>query len=352
VSSQDGLLRVEGLKTHFFTNEGAVKAVDGVDFVVERGRTLGIVGESGCGKSVTSLSIMRLLPRTGRVVEGHITFEDRDMAKLPDEEMRAIRGNDISMIFQEPMTSLNPVYTTGDQVMEAIQQHMHLPQKQARDRTLELFKLVGIPAPERRVNDYPHQLSGGMRQRVMIAMALSCDPKVLIADEPTTALDVTIQAQILELLRRLQEEHGMAIMLITHDLGVIAEMAQDVVVMYAGKIVERGSVDQIFDKPLHPYTQGLLTSIPGQATKGKRLNVIRGTVPHPFNLPPGCTFAPRCPHAFVRCPTAFPAQMDEGRGHKVACYLYGEKGEPGTAGVPIEKAAEVLAEVKAEEAEA
>jgi peptide/nickel transport system ATP-binding protein len=351
LSSHDALLQVEGLKTHFFTNEGAVKAVDGVDFHVDRGRTLGIVGESGCGKSVTSLSIMRLLPKTGRIIEGRILLDGRDVARLPEDEMRTIRGNDVSMIFQEPMTSLNPVYTTGDQVNEALQQHLHLPRKEARDRTIELFKLVGIPAPERRINDYPHQLSGGMRQRVMIAMALSCDPKVLIADEPTTALDVTIQAQILELLRRLQAEQGMAIMLITHDLGVIAEMAQDVVVMYAGKIVERGAVEQIFDNPLHPYTQGLLTSIPGGGTRGKRLNIIRGTVPHPFNLPPGCTFAPRCPHAFERCPTAFPASFDEGRGHEVACFLYGEKGVPGTKGVPIEKAAEVLAAERAEEVE-
>src|SRR5947209_2642636 len=277
---------------------------------------------------------MRLLPRTGRIVEGRVLLEDRDIAHLPEDEMRSIRGNDVSMIFQEPMTSLNPVYTTGDQVMEAIQQHLRLPEKEARNRTVELFKLVGISAPERRVKDYPHQLSGGMRQRVMIAMALACDPKVLIADEPTTALDVTIQAQILELLRRLQEEHGMAIMLITHDLGVIAEMAQDVVVMYAGKIVERGTVEQIFEKPLHPYTQGLLASIPGSGTKGKRLNVIKGTVPHPFNLPPGCLFAPRCPHAFDKCPTAFPALMDQGEGHEAACYLYGDEIEPGTEAAP------------------
>ena len=350
-ASQDALLSVEGLKTYFFTNEGAVKAVDGVDFSIKRGRTLGIVGESGCGKSVTSLSIMRLLPRTGKVVGGRILLDGRDLAKLSEDEMRELRGDDISMIFQEPMTSLNPVFTTGDQVVEAVKQHRHMNDKDARDRAIELFRLVGIPAPERRINDFPHQLSGGMRQRVMIAMALSCDPKVLIADEPTTALDVTIQAQILELLRRLQEEQGMAIMLITHDLGIIAEMAQDVVVMYAGKIVERGAVEQIFDEPLHPYTQGLLTSIPGQGTRGKRLNIIRGTVPHPFNLPPGCTFAPRCPHAFERCPTAFPSQMDKGQDHGVACYLYGDAAEPGTEGVPREMAAKVLAEEKAAEAE-
>jgi len=238
------------------------------------------------------------------------------------------------MIFQEPMTSLNPVFTCGEQVAEAIRQHKKVDDREAKKRVVDLFKLVGIPAAERRVKDYPHELSGGMRQRVMIAMALSCDPKLLIADEPTTALDVTIQAQILELLRGIQQQKQMAIMLITHDLGVIAEMAQDVIVMYAGKVVERGSVEQIFEKPLHPYTQGLLASIPGSGTKGKRLNVIKGTVPHPFNLPPGCTFAPRCPHAFDRCPTAFPALMDQGDNHKAACYLYGEEFEPGTEAKP------------------
>jgi oligopeptide/dipeptide ABC transporter ATP-binding protein len=232
------------------------------------------------------------------------------------------------------MTSLNPVYTCGEQVSEAVRVHMNVSKPEAVNWAVELFKLVGIPGAERRVKDYPHELSGGMRQRVMIAMALSCDPKLLIADEPTTALDVTIQAQILELLRRIQEEKQMAIMLITHDLGVIAEMAQDVVVMYSGKIVERGTVEQIFEKPLHPYTQGLLASIPGQGTKGKRLNVIKGTVPHPFNLPPGCLFAPRCPHAFDRCPTAFPALMDQGDNHEAACYLYGDDFEPGTEAVP------------------
>ena len=334
------VLRVSGLKTHFKTSDGSVKAVDGVSFGVNAGRTLGVVGESGCGKSVTSLSIMRLLPRNGRNVAGSIQLEGRDLLKLPEDEMRAIRGDDVAMIFQEPMTSLNPVYTCGEQVAEAIRQHEHMSQEEAMRRAVDLFKLVGIPGPERRVKDYPHELSGGMRQRVMIAMALSCDPKLLIADEPTTALDVTIQAQILELLRRIQEEKRMAIMLITHDLGVIAEMAQDVVVMYAGKIVERGTVEQIFEKPLHPYTQGLLASIPGKGTKGKRLNVIKGTVPHPFNLPPGCLFAPRCPHAFDRCPTAFPALMDQGAGHEAACYLYGDAIEPGTEAVarPAEKA--------------
>jgi oligopeptide/dipeptide ABC transporter ATP-binding protein len=336
VSIQPEVLRVEGLKTHFKTQDGAVKAVDGVDFHVNQSRTLGIVGESGCGKSVTSLSIMRLLPRNGRNLAGRILLEGKDLLKIPEDDMRALRGNDLSMIFQEPMTSLNPVFTCGEQVAEAIRQHMHMNEREAKERAVELFKLVGIPGPERRVKDYPHELSGGMRQRVMIAMALSCDPKLLIADEPTTALDVTIQAQILELLRSIQEQKQMAIMLITHDLGVIAEMAQDVVVMYAGKIVERGTVDQIFENPRHPYTQGLLASIPGSGTKGKRLNVIKGTVPHPFNLPPGCLFAPRCPHAFDKCPTAFPALMDQGEGHKAACFLYGDEIEPGTEARPVE----------------
>jgi oligopeptide transport system ATP-binding protein len=328
------ILSVRDLHTHFFSDEGVVRAVDGASFDLFPGQTLGIVGESGCGKSVTSLSIMRLLPRNGRSVAGTIKLEGKDLLKLPDDEMRSIRGDDISMIFQEPMTSLNPVYPCGEQVAEAIRVHQKLSQQEADNRAVELFKLVGIPGPERRAKDYPHELSGGMRQRVMIAMALSCDPKVLIADEPTTALDVTIQAQILELLRRIQEEKRMAIMLITHDLGVIAEMAQDVVVMYAGKIVEQGTVEQIFEKPLHPYTQGLLASIPGSGTKGKRLNVIKGTVPHPFNLPPGCLFAPRCPHAFDRCPTAFPALMDQGDNHDAACFLYGDDFEPGTEAKP------------------
>jgi oligopeptide/dipeptide ABC transporter ATP-binding protein len=336
LSIQPEVLRVEGLKTHFKTQDGSVKAVDGIDFHVNQSRTLGIVGESGCGKSVTSLSIMRLLPRNGRNIAGRILLEGRDLLKLPEDDMRALRGNDISMIFQEPMTSLNPVFTGGEQVAEAVRQHMHMNDREAKERAIELFRLVGIPAAERRVNDYPHELSGGMRQRVMIAMALSCDPTLLIADEPTTALDVTIQAQILELLRSIQEQKQMAIMLITHDLGVIAEMAQDVVVMYAGKIVERGTVDQIFEKPLHPYTQGLLASIPGSGTKGKRLNVIKGTVPHPFNLPPGCLFAPRCPHAFEKCPTAFPALMDQGEGHEAACFLYGDQVEPGTEARPVQ----------------
>jgi peptide/nickel transport system ATP-binding protein/oligopeptide transport system ATP-binding protein len=322
------LLRVEQLRTHFMTNDGAVRAVDGVDLTVTRGRTLGVVGESGCGKSVTALTVLRLLPRTGRVVGGRVLFDDQDLLKVPEYVMRRIRGGEISMIFQEPMTSLNPVFTVGYQIREAINEHLGLPDKEAHERVIDLFKLVGIPAPERRVNDHPHQLSGGMRQRVMIAMALSCNPKLLIADEPTTALDVTIQAQILELIGELRERQQMGILLITHDLGVIAEMADEVVVMYAGKVVERGTVEQIFEDPKHPYTQGLLASIPGGRTRGKRLTVIKGTVPHPLNRPPGCTFAPRCPRAFEPCPTAFPALIDhQADGHEVACYLYGEEAE-------------------------
>jgi len=329
------LLRVEQLRTHFMTNDGAVRAVDGVDLTVTRGRTLGVVGESGCGKSVTALTVLRLLPRTGRVVGGRVLFDDQDLLKVPDYVMRRIRGGEISMIFQEPMTSLNPVFTVGYQIREAINEHLGLPDNEAHERVIDLFKLVGIPAPERRVNDHPHQLSGGMRQRVMIAMALSCNPKLLIADEPTTALDVTIQAQILELIGELRERQQMGILLITHDLGVIAEMADEVVVMYAGKVVERGTVEQIFEDPKHPYTQGLLTSIPGGLTRGKRLSVIKGTVPHPLNRPPGCTFAPRCPRAFEPCPTAFPALIDhQADGHEVACYLYGDEAE-----TPVEPAA-------------
>ncbi len=320
------VLRLEQLRTYFATGDGMVKAVDGIDLQVRPGRTLCVVGESGCGKTVTALSIMRLLPRTGHIVGGRILLGGRDLVQADEDEMRELRGNAVSMIFQEPMTSLNPVFTVGDQVGEAIRQHLDLPERQVRGRVLEIFQLVGIAG--KRVRDYPHQMSGGMRQRVMIAMALACDPAVLIADEPTTALDVTIQAQILELMRELQRRNRMAIILITHDLGVVAEMADEVAVMYAGKVIEHGSADQIFDSPRHPYTQGLLASIPSLAARGRPLTAITGTVPHPLNLPPGCTFAPRCPRAFEPCPTAFPARMDQGGGHEVACYLYGDRAEP------------------------
>jgi len=320
------VLRLEQLRTYFATGDGMVKAVDGIDLQVRPGRTLCVVGESGCGKTVTALSIMRLLPRTGHIVGGRILLGGRDLVQADEDEMRELRGNAVSMIFQEPMTSLNPVFTVGDQVGEAIRQHLDLPERQVRGRVLEIFQLVGIAG--KRVRDYPHQMSGGMRQRVMIAMALACDPAVLIADEPTTALDVTIQAQILELMRELQRRNRMAIILITHDLGVVAEMADEVAVMYAGKVIEHGSADQIFDSPRHPYTQGLLASIPSLSARGRPLTAITGTVPHPLNLPPGCTFAPRCPRAFEPCPTAFPARMDQGGGHEVACYLYGDRAEP------------------------
>ena len=322
------VLRLEQLRTHFATGDGMVKAVDGIDLQVRPGSTLGVVGESGCGKTVMALSIMRLLPRTGHIVAGRILLGGRDLVQAGEDEMRELRGNAVSMIFQEPMTSLNPVFSVGDQVGEAIRQHLDLAERQVRDRVLEMFELVGIADAGKRVRDYPHQMSGGMRQRVMIAMALACNPAVLIADEPTTALDVTIQAQILELMRELQRRNRMAIILITHDLGVVAEMADEVAVMYAGKVVEHGSADQIFDSPRHPYTQGLLASIPSLAARGRPLTAITGTVPHPLNLPPGCTFAPRCPRAFERCPTAFPARMDQGGGHEVACYLYGDQAEP------------------------
>jgi peptide/nickel transport system ATP-binding protein len=322
------VLRLEQLRTYFATGDGMVKAVDGIDLQVRPGRTLGLVGESGCGKTVTALSIMRLLPRMGHIVGGHIQLGGRDLVEADEEEMRELRGNVVSMIFQEPMTSLNPVFTVGDQVGEAVRQHLDFSERQVRDRVLEMFQLVGIADAGRRVHDYPHQMSGGMRQRVMIAMALACNPAVLIADEPTTALDVTIQAQILELMRELQQRNRMAIILITHDLGVVAEMADEVAVMYAGKVIEHGSGDQIFDSPRHPYTQGLLASIPSLAARGRPLTAITGTVPHPLNLPPGCTFAPRCPRAFEPCPTAFPARMDQGGGHEVACYLYGDRAEP------------------------
>lgn len=316
------LLDVKDLKTYFYTSDGVVPAVDGVNFHVRRGETLGIVGESGCGKSVTSLSVMRLIPYPpGKIVEGSIEFEGQDLLQKSEAEMRKIRGNLISMIFQEPMTSLNPVYTIGDQICEAIELHQGLKRREATEKAIEMLRLVGIPLPERRINEYPHQLSGGMRQRVMIAMALSCNPRLLIADEPTTALDVTIQAQILELMKKLKQELGMAIMLITHDLGVVAEMAQRVVVMYAGKIVEEADVVSIFRKPLHPYTQGLLDSIPSMDREKGRLHVIDGVVPNPLFMPTGCRFNPRCPHAMDICREREPVLEPAGEGRFVACWL-------------------------------
>ncbi|HUG48226.1 MAG TPA: ABC transporter ATP-binding protein [Candidatus Limnocylindria bacterium] len=309
--------------------DGTVKAVDGVSFSINRGETLGIVGESGCGKSVTALTIMRLLDiPPAEIASGVVLFDGRDILSLPEDEMRRLRGNDIAMIFQEPMTSLNPVFTVGRQISEAVRQHLRVGKREALDRSIESLRIVGINSPERRVKQYPHEMSGGMRQRVMIAMALSCEPKLLIADEPTTALDVTIQAQILELIRRIQQETGAALMLITHDLGVVAEMVHDVVVMYAGRVVEHGTVDEVLLQPRHPYTEGLLASIPSKGMRGNRLNVIKGTVPNPFNMPTGCNFAPRCPYRFEPCPEHDP-RIEEGGGPPVACWLW--KKAPGHA---------------------
>ena len=327
-SSPDRLLQVKNLKTYFDTDEGVVKAVDGVSFHLDRGETLAVVGESGSGKSVTSLSVMRLIPTPpGRIADGEMLFEGQDLVKKSEREMRRIRGNDISMIFQEPMTSLNPVYTVGDQIAEAIVLHQNKSQREAMKLAAEMLDLVGIPEPGKRVKNYPHQMSGGMRQRVMIAMALSCGPKLLIADEPTTALDVTIQAQILYLMRKLQREIGMSILFITHDLGVVAEMADRVVVMYAGRAVEEGDVHDIFAKPRMPYTLGLMNSIP-RVDRGRehqdRLQAIPGNVPNPLYLPSGCAFHPRC--RFVRdiCKEDIPMLEDTGDGHMVRCVRWRE----------------------------
>jgi peptide/nickel transport system ATP-binding protein len=321
------LLEVKGLKTYFYTDEGVVRAVDGIDITIHKGETLGIVGESGCGKSVTALSVMRLIPQPpGRITQGEILYNGKDLLKLPPAQMRKIRGKEISMIFQEPMTSLNPVFTVGEQIAEAIRLHEGLGRRDAMDKTVEMLRLVHIPNAERRVKEYPHQLSGGMRQRVMIAMALSCNPNLLIADEPTTALDVTIQAQILELLNELKAKLGMAIMLITHDMGVIAETAQRVVVMYAAEVVEEAPVTELFKEPLHPYTQGLLRSIPRidlAATSRVRLEQIPGTVPTlRGDLKPGCRFAPRCALAKPMHFEQTPPLKEVRPGHKVACFLY------------------------------
>lgn len=317
------LLEVKNLKTGFKTDEGEFLAVDDVSFKLEKGKTLGIVGESGCGKSVTSLSIMRLIPTPpGKIVGGEINFKGRNLLNLTEEEMRRIRGNDIAMIFQEPMTSLNPVFTVGNQIAEAIALHQKgLSKQQVREKTIEMLRLVGIPEPEKRVDEYPHQLSGGMRQRVMIAMALSCNPELLIADEPTTALDVTIQAQVLDLVRKLQREFNASMILITHDLGVVAETCDDVAVMYAGKIVEYGSVEDIFYRPKHQYTKGLLNSIPHFETgqRRQRLETIKGLVPSMFNLPKGCRFSERCSAAQDDCRAAEPTLKPFGGKHFAAC---------------------------------
>jgi len=314
------LLQITGLKTHFFTQDGVVKAVDDVTFEIGHGQTLGVVGESGCGKSVTALSAMRLIERPGRIVAGEVLLNGENLLAKSDADMRDVRGDQVSMIFQEPMTSLNPVFTCGDQIAEAVQQHTAGSRREAWDRAVEMLRIVGIPDAKRRAGEYPHQLSGGMRQRVMIAMALSTDPDLLVADEPTTALDVTIQAQILEVMRELRQRNRMAIMLITHDLGVVAEMADEVVVMYAGKVVERGDVRTIYGSPHHPYTKGLLLSIPRLDERVDRLEVIKGTVPSPLNLPTGCLFKRRCPSRMDVCDTAPPYQ-DLGRDHFSRCWL-------------------------------
>ena len=299
------LLEVKNLATHFPTREGLVRAVDGVSFYLDRGELLGLVGESGCGKSMTALSVMRLVPPPGKIAAGEILFEVRNLLKLSNREMRDVRGNDIAMIFQDPMTSLNPVFTVGEQIAEALRLHRRLSRRDARAGAIDAMREVAIPDPDLRVNDYPHQLSGGMRQRVMIAMALACDPKLLIADEPTTALDVTIQAQILELLNHLRKTRDLAILLITHDLGVVAEVADRVAVMYTGKIVEESPVNELFAQPKHPYTEGLLRSVPkltaNDVAKAERLKTIEGMVPKPTKLPPGCHFEPRCPYRMPRC---------------------------------------------------
>jgi peptide/nickel transport system ATP-binding protein len=320
------LLEVNDLQTHFPTRAGLVRAVDGVSFYLDRGELLGLVGESGCGKSMTALSVMRLISPPGRIVNGEILFDGKDLLKLSDAEMRQMRGDDIAMIFQDPMTSLNPVFTVGEQIAEALRLHRKMSRKEAREATVEAMREVAIPDPARRLDDYPHQLSGGMRQRVMIAMALACNPKLLIADEPTTALDVTIQAQILELLDELRKQRELAVLLITHDLGVVAEVADRVAVMYTGRIVEESPVDELFARPKHPYTEGLLRSVPkltsDDVIRKERLETIEGVVPSPTDLPPGCHFAPRCVHRMPRCTEERIPLYELDGGVQVRCVLY------------------------------
>ena len=320
------ILQVENLKTFFRTESGTVKAVNDVSFSIEKGKTLGIVGESGCGKSMTSLSIMGLIEPPGRIEGGKIIFEGEDLLEKDETAMRSIRGKRIAMIFQEPMTSLNPVFTIGKQITEALFLHEHMSKKEARERAIEMLKLVRIPLAEKRFDEYPHQLSGGMRQRVMIAMALCCNPELLICDEPTTALDVTIQAQILDLINELKEKTGTSVMMITHDLGVIAEVTDDVMVMYAGKVVESANGDDIFDRPLHPYTYGLMDCIPKLDDDKEELNVIKGTVPSFDDMPKGCAFCPRCQEAKEVCAMHMPILADVG-GRKVRCFKYTDEWE-------------------------
>ncbi|MCQ1529105.1 ABC transporter ATP-binding protein [Lutispora saccharofermentans] len=323
------LLEVKNLRTYFYTEDGVIPAVDGVDFYIKPGETLGVVGESGCGKSVTSTSILRLVPNPpGKILEGsQINYGGKDLLALPESEMRKIRGNDISMIFQEPMTSLNPVFRIGDQISEVLLLHQEMNKAQAKAKAVEMLKLVGIPRPEKVADDFPHSLSGGMRQRAMIAMAMACSPKLLIADEPTTALDVTIQAQILELMNKLKNETNASIMLITHNLGVVAETCQRVIVMYAGKIVEEGDVYSIFEDPKHPYTVGLLKSIPSVEVRQNKLESIPGIVPNPLNMPKGCRFEPRCSKAMDICRTNQPKISVLGDERTVRCFLYSQETE-------------------------
>ena len=342
------LLSVKNLSTEFPVKKGIVKAVEDVSFDVDAGEILAIVGESGSGKSVTSLSVMGLLAEPGHVAGGSMEFEGKDLVTLSEREYRELRGNDMAMIFQEPMTSLNPVYRIGNQIVEAIRTHEKVGKKEARERAIDLLRKVGIPSPEKRIDDYPHQMSGGMRQRVMIAMALSCNPKLLIADEPTTALDVTIQAQILDLLRRLRDDTGMAVLLITHDLGVVSETADRVVVMYCGQVVEEAEVRTLFDHPMHPYTLGLLKSIPRlEDDDSKRLYMIKGMVPNPLEMPPGCHFSDRCDSCMDICREKIPDLVDVG-GHKVRCFLYeNAEGQAKSAAAIAEGEAEAHADAEA-----
>ena len=322
------LVEFKDVHTYFYTEAGTVKAVNGVSYKIKEGETVCVVGESGCGKSVTALSLMRLIAAPqGEIVKGNINFDGKDITSLSEEEMMSIRGNDISMIFQEPMTSLNPVFTVGNQIMESIMLHQKLDKKQARDKAVEMITLVGIPRAEAIVDSYPHELSGGMRQRIMIAMALSCNPKLLIADEPTTALDVTIQAQILDLMRDIKQKTQTSIMLITHDLGVVAEMADYVVVMYAGKVIEEGPVNDIFKNPLHPYTRGLLKSKPVINQETDRLYSIPGQVPNPIGMKDSCYFHERCEHCMEVCKTQIPTIKYYDEQHKISCFLYDGEGK-------------------------
>jgi len=318
----DKILDIKNLRTHFVTDQGEVPAVDGIDFYIKKGEIIGVVGESGCGKSVTSLSIMRLIPNPpGKIVGGSVEFKGEDLLRATESRIRKLRGNEIAMIFQEPMTSLNPVFTIGDQMGEPVRLHRKMNKRDAREHTIDMLKKVGIPRPEQIVNEYPHRLSGGMRQRVMIAMAMSCNPALLIADEPTTALDVTIQAQILDLMRSLNQQSGTSIMMITHDLGVVAETCDRVVVMYAGKVVEEGTVEGIFKNPQHPYTKGLIQSVPRMDGSLDRLYSIPGNVPNPGFMPKGCRFAPRCGEAMDPCYEEMPKLITLKEGHQCRCWL-------------------------------